>query len=795
MKYSIFLHGKSLLASLLLVGVKVPASPRAFAGTALSRFVSCVQSATPPIPKLGEPMRLTLRTLLAFRDKTLHSQDAESLSAKVRASSFAQSLLEGVGKLLSNTELSAPSPIATDPTNDPNVMAGYLDSTLSPEQAAEIDRTCLESPVHLAEAAETHEILTLILKERAEVSQDLRRRVYQIQQIMDTAVADEKESPRRLENAVGTITVTPVQAEDSGAFQAASRLEQQAAHADSRTLATQTASGEESLRAPMTAAEASEMFADRTRSRRVTAWLVTLGLIAAFLLVVKQAFDPLLTTLRGGTGEAVVAPLAGDQTETETEPAESTEPTESTESTESTEPAEPDEPTEPDQPTSQPRQPTAQAPGTTEPAPTAEHPPGIPGVDMQVEPQDSPDTEVADPQADLLPPQSDTAPAALGVVGNSQWILARVADTDPWQSLPPETVLDELKLLAVPPPFRSRIIRPEAWEAEFLGPALARLRADRDNETQLELQRGRVVITAERDAVPLEIADLEGDFLVQFQQTGQAVAIDVFPFRAPGTDPLNPENRMFVTQLQVLVGPIHLHFSEQQIELQTGQSYMRVGGGSFQEFTATTPWQWLDARSESPIQREAKENLLSLISAEEPILLGLQQASQFRRVEVAALAVQTMALLGNTEPYFGGKGKLSDPAHKSYWQDHVKALKAAIDFSPQGAATVRANLAAMDAANAAILFRLLWDYSPEQVEAGADAQLVEFLDSPQMAIRVLALESLRRMTGTTLFFKAEQENTSRRRPEIKKWETRLRRGDIRWQSLPLPGIEVPQEED
>lgn len=748
-------------------------------------------------------MRLTLRTLLAFRDKALHSQDAESLSAKVQASSFAQSLLEGVGKLLSNKELSAPSAIATDPTNDPNVMAGYLDSTLSPEQAAEIDRTCLESPIHLAEAAETHEILTLVLKERAEVPQDLRRRVYKIQQIMDTAVTDEKESPRRLENAVGTITVTPVQAEDSGAFQAAARLDQ-AAFGDARDAAAQTDAGAESLRAAMTAAEASEMFADRTRSRRVTTWLVTLGLIAAFLLVVKQAFDPLLTTLRGGTDKAAVTPLADDQTETETEPSaasETTKPSEAAVTMEPTEPSgptEPDnpiEPTQPEHPTSQPRQPTAQAPGTTEPAPTAEQPPGIPGVDMPMEPQDSPETEAADPQADSLLPQSETALADLGVVGNSEWLLARAADTDPWQSLPPETVLDERTLLAIPPSFRSRIMRPEAWEAEFLGPALARLRAGRDHETQLELQRGRVVVTAEGDAVALEVADLEGDFLVQFHQAGQAVAIDVFPFRAPGTDPLNPENRMFVTQLQVLVGPIHLHSSEQPIELQTGQSYMRVGGGSFQEFTETTPWQWLDGRSESAIEREAKENLLSLISAEEPILLGLQQASQFRRVEVAALAVQTLALLGNTKPFFGGKGKLSDPAHKLYWQEQVKALKAAIDFSPQGAATVRANLAAMDAANAAILFRLLWDYSPEQVEAGADAQLVEFLDSPQMAIRVLALESLRRMTGTTLFFKAEQENTSRRRPEIKKWETRLRRGDIRWQSLPLPGIEVPQEED
>ena len=50
-----------------------------------------------------------------------------------------------------------------------------------------------------------------------------------------------------------------------------------------------------------------------------------------------------------------------------------------------------------------------------------------------------------------------------------------------------------------------------------------------------------------------------------------------------------------------------------------------------------------------------------------------------------------------------------------------------------------------------------------------------------MSVRVLAIENLHRVTGTTLYYRAEQEHESRRAAVIKKWVARLRKGDIRWQ--------------
>jgi hypothetical protein len=85
----------------------------------------------------------------------------------------------------------------------------------------------------------------------------------------------------------------------------------------------------------------------------------------------------------------------------------------------------------------------------------------------------------------------------------------------------------------------------------------------------------------------------------------------------------------------------------------------------------------------------------------------------------------------------------------------------------------------MQGGEAETLWRLLWSYSPRQLEGGADAELVALLDHPQLAVRVLASESLREITGTSLSYRAT-DSAVRRAPLIKRWETKLRKNEIRW---------------
>ncbi len=143
-----------------------------------------------------------------------------------------------------------------------------------------------------------------------------------------------------------------------------------------------------------------------------------------------------------------------------------------------------------------------------------------------------------------------------------------------------------------------------------------------------------------------------------------------------------------------------------------------------------------------------------------------------------------MLAFGDASAYFGVDGLLSKPGQRLYWSTHLDALRAMVDRSARDAAAVRTAIAgeneAMDNADGDTLFRLIAGYSEDQLKTGGDAELVADLESLSMPVRVLASETLRDISGTTLFFRPEEEVASRREEVVKKWKVRLRKESIRY---------------
>lgn len=125
-------------------------------------------------------MRLTLRTLLAYLDDTLEPEEAKQIGQKVAESPVAQELIERIRKVTRRRSLAPPPALGSESHLDPNTVAEYLDSTLPPDELAEVEEKCLADDGHLAEVAACHQILTLILSEPAVVPTPARQRMYRL---------------------------------------------------------------------------------------------------------------------------------------------------------------------------------------------------------------------------------------------------------------------------------------------------------------------------------------------------------------------------------------------------------------------------------------------------------------------------------------------------------------------------------------------------------------------------------------------------------------------------------------
>jgi hypothetical protein len=123
-------------------------------------------------------VRLTLRTLLSYLDDTLEPTETKEIGQKVAESDAAQELITRIKQVTRRRRLSSPPLSGPGARFDPNIVAAYLDNTLSADGVAEIEKTCLDSDVHLAEIAACHQILTLVLGEPALVPPTAKERMY-----------------------------------------------------------------------------------------------------------------------------------------------------------------------------------------------------------------------------------------------------------------------------------------------------------------------------------------------------------------------------------------------------------------------------------------------------------------------------------------------------------------------------------------------------------------------------------------------------------------------------------------
>ncbi|TWT98516.1 hypothetical protein [Stieleria varia] len=865
-------------------------------------------------------MRLTLRTLLAYLDNTLDAEHAESIRVKLTESGFATQLVQRIRASLANAQLSAPPPDSVNPISEANLMSEYLDSTLSPEQIAEIERACLESEPHLAEAASCHQILTMALGQPAEVSDDLRSRIYEI----GTTKADRGSTSMNFSGlnvpapgeplpGVGTSTppfsgppvagpppvvqhsepsqdaiptidlppesdfdsgadearvpVQPVGAGDSGVFDAVTRMRQTEAMQEEQGKNGQAIAGSRTRQQ----IERSDLFSDSVRPSRITPWLVSLALAGVLLFAIVQIFNPLLRgdavavndeeKLSESVGipaavppptkdEVVVPPDAAppmvevgtpgrnlDRSKSEPVSAANL-PAPSPDDDATTDVATNDEPpTRAEMSDSDAGLPTEETPdstGTANPT-TSVEPTERAETDMQPDPTTPADPDIAEtsetgmqpapavesvasnpPDASAIeePKQPQPPAAATPSIGtlldkNSLVIVppAKNAGESDWKQLPGDSPVPVDTTIWCAPEFRAEIQTDSGYQVHLIGPVNVMWQneqpdsdqpnsdqpnsdqpnSDQPNSDQpsaeLNLLSGRFTVqsTASDVVLPLDVA---GEVVtVTMPVEGTKLGVDVRFVREPGADPLKAENHKRIVSLIAANQAVQLATPNGDVDLPAGSKWLSMESEPARVAELDLPPTWMDPEIEQPgsLDAEAKDALLDLLR-DRPLMPALREALPFRRSEVGALAAKTMLCLGAADVYFGVDGIFSQPKQRTFWDSHFQAVKRMVDQSVESAQTVQDAITRMDAAESNTLFKLLTGFSQPELVEGKDIQLVDWLDATSMSVRVLAIENLRQITGTTLYFRAEEDNAVRRVSVIKKWTARQRKGDIRWQT-------------
>jgi len=718
-------------------------------------------------------MRLTLRTLLAFLDGILEPNDAQELNKKIEESEYATGLIHRIRDVMRRLRLGAPSLTDRDPGLDPNTVAEYLDNTLDSDRVTDFEKVCLDSDIHLAEVASSHQILTLVLGEPAEVAPDGRQRMYQLQNIQNGAKPPPTPSVAGTPAAPVTSAPPTLDLEEGGEPSAAKKF---------RTKPTVP----EYLREP------------RKKSRWFSAAAAVL-LAVCFTVVVLMLLGqfepeaPLGEMLVGwGWIEAsseVAIDTGEDGRETKTPPVEPS-------GMETTEEPAVDPLKAPTQepavkPTTESGKPAAIEPIKDDTPPAVETPPEaatetLPTVPPTVPGTAPPDTAVEDPKTEpeKKPVAEPLPPEPLGRLMSVEQVLLSDDPEGGWVRVAANQMLIPRHVLVLPT-YRAKVTLTVGATLEILGKTRIELLRSSPRELPgIRVLYGRVVLMPLAKAgTQLRVVFGDHSGTITFDDAESVAAIEVQRSYVPGTNP-ESEPPHINAHLYVTTGAITWEETgdgedAQPLRLTPSQRLVFDAQLTSAPMTVKELPKWIEAEPISGLDRRASAAIAQGLPTDRPARVGLLELATARpQKEVKWLAQRCLSYVGQFRDMVT---LLNDPDRKLDWTDYIDVLRESVARDSETAAAVRMALEKQYPQQAADLYRMLWGYTNEDLQAGEDAKLVRALDNDLLAVRVLSFGNLKNITGLGLYYQPEQ-TAPKRQQSTRRWRQRLEAKNIRLKS-------------
>ncbi|HVX12642.1 MAG TPA: hypothetical protein VHC22_15790 [Pirellulales bacterium] len=764
-------------------------------------------------------MRLTLRTMLAFVDDILEAADARDVGKKISESEFATGLMHRMRDVTRRLRLGAPKLYGRGMGHDPNTVAEYLDNTLLSQRVADFEKVCLESDVHLAEVASCHQILALVLGEPAEIETNSRHRMYElIQQAESTSHR--------------TATAKDGQTERDGAARAA-RKKKKRRKVKVPDYLREPAEVESKSRPwgmvlaalILLAAGGGLVFYWPTISER---FLVARGgapddqgaPAANGNDKPRNNADDRNTSSSNtgggntGGGNSGGSDTGGSDTGGSNAASDDTEggnsrPDNATDTTDdrrrtaneraseegagnaagtTNERAEDRSAQTPERSTASDMDSGTAANVDDEPAgnggnrKTGAGKTGSTKTSRATEPEPT-DDESARPSSEganrsVQKERAEPARTGEGVgrLISEHDVLLRSID-DQWQRVPGRgTVHSGARLIALPT-YRPSIAMSNGVTLQLLGGAIVSLGAtDDDGVAEIRLLSGRILLltVAKPDTtIRLQAGDYQGT--IEFGKQEAALAVEVRHLLPEGAD---PEQEPAPTSVDLYLASGDVTWTDQKgrSDRLSGRLHRSLGRKGANQPGEDLPV-WMEASELNPTERRASVEVESFLRPDKGVGSALTELATHRKIENSLLAVQSLALIDEFEPIVP---LLNDSKYRINWTPQIDCLRAALARSPQTAELVRQAFESSRTRElGGQLYRMLWGYNSQQLEEGAAAQLVEWLDAPdeRLDFRVLSYWNLHHITGLGLYYQPADPEKQRRK-SIQSWRQKLESGLI-----------------
>lgn len=754
-------------------------------------------------------MRLTLRTLLAYRDGVLSPAVTSDLHQRINQTEVASNLLRRIETLVQQKQMLAPKAIGTGLGGDANSVAEYLDDTLASDQVSEFERICIaESDLVLAELAHCHQLLADALNSTVHVPAELKTLVNGLAKPENQAALSSRIRPvrtstlpakmsrsgkspdgktHRVDESHAASLVTAVEVNSNEVANKATVPQATELVTSAANLETKDNAGLSSqVKAPLdvigaapskptagasTLSKPTHQVPDYLVAQNKGGWRIPAAILIALILFVGLAFQALgpLTKIQGlfvANGEAL--------------------------------------PTEKSPPESPNGNPSATEPSTETVADKAKRDNAAavdsskaaqPKVDAAVAESSGTKGSVESPEQVVAPEKSEPI-ANVKDVANGNSSSTEVADVvkqaitwNPSSAiesrsvlflknsgggelqsvsrLGPSTAIPLNSELIVPPSMRPTLTLAETCSLTVCAPSIMLPAINDAGELSIETSLCRALVKSDAAGRSTSFLTPAGAVDIQFVEPASMVSIES-AFRDAALGPVT--NRMAFKPLFIVVaveGKVAVRVraenpersDQKSIELNVGEGLALIDG-QVTEFELGTIPTWYRSNIERPVDALAAEDMSSALNDGGDLQAKLKAMCMDRRPETSALAIQASLMLGAWSGF--ANNLLSDETMRTHWESSIALAEQVLAVDETAVKKLSVELEQTYGESSSKLLGILLganmtDSSDETHEVTLQ-KLVEALSSDQLETRVLAVHRLRKLTGKDLGFQPSNPN-------------------------------------